>query len=92
MKKKNKDLTLSKMSRKDLIALTFLIISLVSSMIGILRYGLICGIVAVITGIIALFTFEKENKEGKQLAFICSAVGTTDIVMAIVWSIFYGAI
>ena len=92
MKEKKNNLILAKMTYKDLISLIFLIVSLVYSVVGILRYGLIYGIIATITGIIALTTLKKENEEGKQLAFLGIAIGITDVVMAIVWAVYYSSI
>ena len=92
MREKKNNLILAKMTYKDLISLILLIVSLIYSVVGILRYGVIYGIIATITGIVSLATLKKENEEGRQLAFLGITIGITDIVMAIVWTIYYSSI
>lgn len=84
MKDKKKDSTFSQINKLGIISLLF-------SIIGIIKYGIICGTIAIIFGIIAIITFKKETQKGKEIAIIGVAVGVTDIVMSIVWTIIYSA-
>ena len=82
MKKKKRDSIFSKINKLGIISLIF-------SLIGIIKYGIICGFIAVIIGIIALITSKKETQNGKELAILGVAVGATDIVMAVIWAVMY---
>ena len=82
MKEKKRDSIFSNLNKLCIISLFF-------SIIGIIKYGIICGAIANVTGIIALITFKKETQKARELTIIGIAVGATDVVMALVWSIMY---
>ena len=82
MKENKNEIVFSKLNILCMISLTF-------SVIGILKYGIICGAIAIITGIIALITFKKEIQDGKELAILGLAIGITDVIMAIIWVIYF---
>ena len=65
----------------------FAIISLVVSLIGLIVFGIPCGIGAVITGIIGLIKFNPEKEKGKGMAIAGIVVGALDIVMVVIWLI-----
>ena len=82
MKEKKYKITFSKINKLGIISLIF-------SLIGVIQYGIICGTIAIIIGIIALITLKKETKNGRKLAILGIAIGATDIVMAVVWTVMY---
>lgn len=80
MKEKKKESIFSQINKISIISLIF-------SVIGIIQYGVICGSIGVITGIIALIILTKKKQKGKEEAILSIAIGITDIVMAVVWAI-----
>ena len=73
--------------KNNALALTSMILSLV----GLIIFGLPCGIAAIITGIIGLVKFNPETEKGKGMAIAGIAVGAVDIVSVIIFSIIKAA-
>lgn len=63
------------------------ITSLVLSLVGLLVFGIPCGIGAIITGIIGLIKCNKANQKGKGMAIAGISVGAVDVVMVLIWTI-----
>lgn len=59
------------------------LISFIFSLIGIFIMGIPCGIVAVITGIVGIATFKKEEEKNKWMAITGLCVGIADIVLVL---------
>lgn len=57
------------------------LISFIFSMVGIVIFGLICGIVALITGIIGVSTFDAAKQKNKWMAITGLCVGAVEIVI-----------
>ena len=73
--------------KNNALALTSMILSLV----GLIIFGLPCGIAAIITGIIGLVKFNPETEKGKGMAIAGIVVGAVDIVSVIIFSIIKAA-
>lgn len=63
------------------------LISFIFSLIGILIYGLICGIVATILGIIGLATFKTEKHTSRWMAITGLTLGVVEIIIMILYLI-----
>lgn len=59
------------------------LVSFIFSLIGIFIMGIPCGIVAVITGIVGIATFKKEEEKNKWMAITGLCVGIADIVLVL---------
>ena len=57
------------------------LISFIFSMIGIFMFGLPCGIIATILGIIGIATFKPETQSNRWMAITGLAVGAVEIVV-----------
>lgn len=57
------------------------LISFIFSMIGIFMFGLPCGIVATILGIIGVATFKPEKQTGRWMGITGLAVGAVEVVV-----------
>ena len=61
------------------------ITSLVLSLIGLVVFGIPCGIGAIVTGIIGLVKFKPEKEKGKGMAIAGIVVGVADIIMVLIF-------
>lgn len=57
------------------------LISFIFSMVGIVFAGLICGIVATVTGIIGVANFNSEKQKNKWMAITGLCVGAVEVVI-----------
>ena len=68
------------------------LLSFIFSLVGLLIFGMPCGIAAVILGIIGLCTFKSDIHKGKGLTIAGIAVGAVDIIFVIVYAMMRAAL
>ena len=61
--------------------------SFVCSMVGLLIFGIPCGIVAVVTGIIGLVKFDSSKENNKWMAIVGICVGAFDFILVAIYSV-----
>lgn len=60
------------------------LLSFIFSMVGILIFGMFCGLIAFILGIVGLKTFKKELQKSKWLGITGLVVGSVEVVVTTV--------
>lgn len=61
--------------------------SFVCSMVGLLIFGIPCGIAAVVTGIIGLVKFDSSKENNKWMAIVGICVGAFDFILVAIYSV-----
>ena len=59
--------------------------SFVCSMVGLLIFGIPCGIAAVVTGIIGLVKFDSSKENNKWMAIVGICVGAFDFILVAIY-------
>ena len=57
------------------------LLSFIFAMVGIIMYGLFCGIIATVLGIIGVATFKPQSQKAKGLGIAGLAVGAVEFVV-----------
>ena len=68
------------------------LLSFIFSMVGIVMFGLICGITATILGIVGLTTFNEKEQTAKWMGITGLSVGAAAAVIMLMYTIFLGII
>ena len=64
------------------------LLSFIFSMVGIVMFGLICGITATILGIVGLTTFNETEQTAKWMGITGLSVGAAEAVIMLMYTIF----
>lgn len=62
--------------------------SFICSMVGLLIFGIPCGIAAVVTGIIGLVKFDSSKENNKWMAIVGLCVGVFDFIIVAIYNVF----
>lgn len=68
------------------------LLSFIFSMVGIVMFGLICGITATILGIVGLTTFNEKEQTAKWMGITGLSVGAAELVIMLMYTVFLGII
>ena len=58
----------------------------ICSMVGLIIFGMPCGIAAIVTGILGLIKFDSEKESGKWMAIVGLVVGIFDAVIVAMYA------
>ena len=64
----------------------FALASFICSMVGLLIFGIPCGIAAIVTGIIGLVKFDSVNEKNRWMAIVGLIVGIFDFVIVVMYN------
>ena len=64
------------------------LISFIFSLVGLIIAGIPCGMVAIITGIIALVKFNENTEKLKWMAIVGLIIGIADVVVVAISTVF----
>ena len=64
------------------------LISFIFSLVGLIIAGIPCGMVAIITGIVALVKFNENTEKLKWMAIVGLIIGIADVVVVAVSTVF----
>ena len=79
----NQNVNTRKYSKK---ANPYALASFICSMVGLIIFGMPCGIAAIVTGILGLIKFDSEKESGKWMAIVGLVVGIFDAVIVAMYA------
>ena len=66
---------------------SFALASFICSMVGLLIFGIPCGVAAIVTGILGLVKFDSEKEKNKWMAIVGLVVGIFDFIIVAIYNV-----
>ncbi len=66
---------------------SFALASFICSMVGLLIFGIPCGVAAIVTGILGLVKFDSEKEKNKWMAIVGLVVGIFDFIIVAMYNV-----
>ena len=66
---------------------SFALASFICSMVGLLIFGIPCGVAAIVTGILGLVKFDLEKEKNKWMAIVGLVVGIFDFIIVAMYNV-----
>ena len=66
---------------------SFALASFICSIVGLLIFGIPCGVAAIVTGILGLVKFDSEKEKNKWMAIVGLVVGIFDFIIVAMYNV-----
>lgn len=62
--------------------------SFICSLVGLLIFGMPCGLAAIVTGILGIVKFDEETEKNKWMAIVGLVLGAVDFVIVAIFNVY----